>query len=91
MRALLVDTTHPILEDGLASLGYTLDRCYGVSLDDLPLSTATGLVLRGRIAVDSALLDRAPPAQVDCPIRKRNGTHRLRRRLGPRNRLPVSP
>jgi D-3-phosphoglycerate dehydrogenase len=60
MRALLVDTTHPILEDGLASLGYTLDRCYGVALSDLPLSTATGLVLRGRIAVDSALLDRAP-------------------------------
>ena len=60
MRALLVDTTHPILEDGLPSLGYTLDRCYGVSLDDLPLSTATGLVLRGRIAVDSALLDSAP-------------------------------
>lgn len=60
MRALLVDTTHPILEDGLAALGYTLDRCYGVPLADLPLAGATGLVLRGRISVDAALLDRAP-------------------------------
>ena len=60
MRALLVDTTHPFLEDGLAALGYTLDRCYGVPLADLPLADATGLVLRGRISVDTALLDRAP-------------------------------
>jgi D-3-phosphoglycerate dehydrogenase len=60
MRALLVDTTHPILEDGLAALGYTLDRCYGVPLAELPLADATGLVLRGRISVDAALLDRAP-------------------------------
>jgi D-3-phosphoglycerate dehydrogenase len=60
MRALLVDTTHPILEDGLESLGYALDRCYGVALADLPLSTATGLVLRGRISVSTDLLDRAP-------------------------------
>ncbi len=60
MRALLVDTTHPILEDGLSALGYVLDRCYAVALPDLPLSSATGLVLRGRLAVDAALLDRAP-------------------------------
>ncbi|MFZ9777280.1 MAG: NAD(P)-dependent oxidoreductase, partial [Schleiferiaceae bacterium] len=60
MKALLVDTTHPILEDGLARLGYALDRCYGVSLAELPLADATGLVLRGRISVDTALLDRAP-------------------------------
>lgn len=60
MRALLVDTTHPVLEAGLEGLGYVLDRCYGVALADLPLEHATGLVLRGRISVDAALLDRAP-------------------------------
>lgn len=60
MRAVLVDTTHPLLEEGLAGLGYDLLRCYALPSADLPLAEATGLVLRGRIRVDADLLDRAP-------------------------------
>ena len=60
MRAVLVDTTHPLLEEGLAGLGYDLVRCYALPSADLPLAEATGLVLRGRIRVDADLLDRAP-------------------------------
>jgi D-3-phosphoglycerate dehydrogenase len=60
MRAVLVDTTHPLLEEGLAGLGYDLVRCYALPSADLPLAEATGLVLRGRIKVDADFLDRAP-------------------------------
>ena len=68
MKVLFLDTVHPILADRLTAAGMTcIDAAGAPPLDGvIGHADATGLVLRSRIRVDDALLDRLPQLAFIC-------------------------
>jgi D-3-phosphoglycerate dehydrogenase len=65
MKALITDTAHPLLQEGLEKRGYACD--YRPEITDAEVRGAiapyTGLVVNSKIWVDRELLDRAPRLQ----------------------------
>ncbi len=57
-----LDTTHPFLPEALQGMGYETVFCFRGGLDQISgqLRRATGLVVRSRLPIDCALLERAP-------------------------------
>jgi D-3-phosphoglycerate dehydrogenase len=62
MKALLLDYTHELLEQGLEQGGLTLVREYSAAPEEFPLShfNAEVIIIRSRIPVDAAFIDKFP-------------------------------
>lgn len=62
MRIVFIDSVHPVLSERLAVAGHTCDDASAVEGPALldRLEAAEGIVVRGRIMLDKATLDRAP-------------------------------
>lgn len=63
MRVLFLDSVHPILEDRLKVAGFETFHDYKSVLEELDLSSMNGIVIRSRLTIDSAFLDRASSLQ----------------------------
>ena len=61
-KILHVDENHPLLLEGLESLGFENQLAYTVPFEELlpELKNATGLVIRSRFPVDKTCMDAAP-------------------------------
>ena len=66
MKALLLDDTHPLLEQDLQAGGLTLVREYSAPLEDLAAhhSDAEVLIIRSRMRVDAHFLSQFPSLKV---------------------------
>lgn len=66
MKALLLDDTHPLLEQDLQAGGLTLVREYSAPLEDLAAhhSDAEVLIIRSRMRVDAHFLNQFPSLKV---------------------------
>lgn len=66
MKALLLDDTHPFLEQDLKACGLTLEREYSASLDVLATnhSDAEVVIIRSRMRVDAHFLSQFPSLKV---------------------------
>lgn len=63
MRVLFLDSVHPILEDRLKFAGFETFHDYTSALEELDLSSINGIVIRSRLTINSAFLDRASSLQ----------------------------
>jgi D-3-phosphoglycerate dehydrogenase / 2-oxoglutarate reductase len=61
MKALFIDSVHPVLEERLSKAGYTCVHDYTSSYVDLlkKISEFDGLVIRSRVKIDRSFLDSA--------------------------------
>lgn len=59
-RVVCLDTTDALLESGLSERGYWVDRQYTAAMEDLHLGDAVGVVVRSRLPINAAFLERAP-------------------------------
>lgn len=61
MKVLLVDTNHPLIENGLTSLGYECIPAYDKSKKEIisELNGITGLVIRSRFSIDASFIEAA--------------------------------
>ena len=66
MKALLLDDTHPLLEQDLQAGGLTLVREYSAPLEELAAhhSDAEVLIIRSRMRVDAHFLNQFPSLKV---------------------------
>ena len=62
MKVLLLDTNHPILEEGLQKLGFTCDEDYTSPKVDVEQKMAhyNGIVIRSRFTIDKVFIDASP-------------------------------
>ncbi len=59
-NVLFLDSVHPILEQRLQSAGWTTIHDYTHPLNELELEQIQGIVIRSRITIDEAFLNKAP-------------------------------
>lgn len=61
MKVLIIDNTHPLLNEKLTAMGFTCEPFTGNTLEDLMLIIAdyTGIIIRSKFAIDKTFIDKA--------------------------------
>jgi len=61
MKVLIIDNTHPLLNEKLTAMGFTCMPFTGSSIEDMMsiINEYTGIIIRSKFAIDKTIIDKA--------------------------------